>query len=111
MFAQSPNGVTLPTSEVARYEIPAERMDALRDARLEVWDSLEPMVARAATATALPPNTTSFAWHLLDETLDPFITAFPHLRLRDGYHVRAYVLFRQGKAGGLPFAVPAQEGR
>lgn len=51
MFAQPPNGIALPTSEVARYEIPAEPIDALRVARLEAWDSLEPMVARAATAT------------------------------------------------------------
>ena len=107
MFAQPPNGVALPTSEIARYEIPAERIDALRDARLDVWHSLEPTVARAATATVRPPNTTSFAWHLLDDTLDPFVTAFPHLRLRNGYNIRAYVLFRRGKlAGGLPFAVP-----
>ena len=108
MFAQPPNGVTLPTSEVARYEIPAERIDALRDARRQAWDSLEPMVARAATAPVRSPNTSSFAWHLLDGTLDPLATAFPHLRLREGYHIRAYVLFRRGKlTGGLPFAARA----
>jgi hypothetical protein len=108
MFAQPPIGTTLPTSEVARHEIPAAWIDALREARLQVWDSLEPTVARAATATIHRPNTTSFAWHLLDKTLDPFVAAFPHLRLREGYHIRAYVLFRRGKlAGGLPFAVPA----
>ena len=108
MFAQPPVGVTLPTSEVARYEIRADLINDLRDTRIKVWDSLEPSVARAATTKVRPPNTTSFAWHLLDETLDPFVKAFPHLRLHDGYHVRAYVLFRRGKlAGGLPFAVPA----
>ena len=118
-FAQPPQGATsghnqTPTpgslrslrTEIERHEIPASEINAVLARRVEVWDSLKPAMDHLAVRPAHPPNSMSFAWHLLDAPLEEFVSAYPHLRRRGGYQIRSYVLFRRGRlVAGLPFAV------
>ena len=96
-------------SEIQRHEVPPQQITDLAERRVAAWQTLEPYVESLCRRPTTPPNTSSYAWHLLDAPLEPLLATYGPLQLRPGYTIRAYLRFRRGTlAGGIAFSVADQ---